>query len=584
MIKRVLAIILIALTYDYASAKDEIRELTQMSIPHRSDSLLKWYKTNIRDKDSATVFKFLEELDQIAETDNNAFAKAEALFLRGQYLAVKQKKLDAGIGYMQEAIEFARAEKMDFDWADYSFNLGNIYFSEDQVPLAIEYIIRAHEKFNELGYEHNEKAEYYLYSIGRIYYQLKNYTEALKYFLLAHRYPGQDFWVHEQLANATGLVYFEFGKSDSALYYYTKTLDIANTYKDIAWIGIASGNIADIYLKQKDYDKAYEYFYKYYVICKDRHAYGISGNTAGALTSLAEINIIRNNTALALQQLNEADTLIEHEGKDQYYRKAALYQAFAKLYNSKGDYSNAYRYLLMAKEVSDSMARKENALRYVNVQQQLETEKHMAQVGLLEAQKQAEKEKQYFYLVGLIALSAIGFLIYNRYRLKVQKDIEIKDNQARLLQSEKQRTEDELKNAQSLLQQYVKSIAQKNQLIEEVTEQLNVVGEQTATPIRTEYMQQLAEATLLTDKDWIEFKELFNKVHKGFFIKLKEKSPDLTESDMRLLALTKLNISTRQMAQMLGISPSSVHTARYRLRKKMSLPEEAQLEEIVEQI
>jgi tetratricopeptide (TPR) repeat protein/DNA-binding CsgD family transcriptional regulator len=582
MIKRALAIILIALAYNSASAKDAVRELLQLDMTYRSDSMLRWYKTNIRDRDSASAFRFFDELEQIARADKNAFAHAEALFLKGQYTTIRLRRRDEGIGYMQKAIEFAKTEKLDYDWADYSVNLGNIYFSLDNVPLAIECLIRAHEQFDHLGYEHNRNASQYLYSIGLTYYQLKNYKEALKYFLMAQRYPNPDFWIAEQTENGLGLVYFELGMPDSAIYYYSKTIDIAAQNKDTAWIGIANGNIGDIYMKQKDHDKAYEYFDKYYRVCKTRGM--LKGNTAGALTSLAEINIIRNNIPLALQQLTEAGAIVEAGGKDLYPRRGALYQAFAKLYSIKGDYTNAYKYLLMSKEVSDSMARKENALRYVNVQQQLESEKHMAQVSLLEAQKRAEKQKQYFYLAGLAALSAIGFLIYNRNRLKAQKDLEIKDKQARLLISEKLRTEDELKNAQTLLQQYVRSIAQKNQLIEEVTEQLNTVSEKSVEPIRSEYIQQLADATLLTDKDWNEFKELFVKVHKGFFIKLKEKVPDLTEADMRVLALTKLNINTKQMAQMLGISPSSVHTARYRLRKKMSLPEESQLEELVEQI
>src|SRR6202008_2278397 len=104
----------------------------------------------------------------------------------------------------------------------------------------------------------------YLFNIAYVYYHLHNYQEGLKYLLLANKYPADKHWIRQQVYNTTGLIYTEFGKFDSAFIYYRKTLDIAKQNGDTPWIGIAYGNIGDIYMKLKNYDTALQFFEKNY--------------------------------------------------------------------------------------------------------------------------------------------------------------------------------------------------------------------------------------------------------------------------------------------------------------------------------
>ncbi|HEY8938181.1 MAG TPA: hypothetical protein VIM65_23325, partial [Cyclobacteriaceae bacterium] len=52
----------------------------------------------------------------------------------------------------------------------------------------------------------------------------------------------------------------------------------------------------------------------------------------------------------------------------------------------------------------------------------------------------------------------------------------------------------------------------------------------------------------------------------------------------RLSALIKLNLSIKEMASMLGISPESVKKSRYRLKRKLGLTENDVLEEFIEKL
>jgi DNA-binding CsgD family transcriptional regulator len=57
--------------------------------------------------------------------------------------------------------------------------------------------------------------------------------------------------------------------------------------------------------------------------------------------------------------------------------------------------------------------------------------------------------------------------------------------------------------------------------------------------------------------------------------------PGITPAEQRTAALTRLQLSPRQIASMLGISVDSVHKSRQRLRKRFNLGTEANLEEVV---
>src|SRR5690606_10190657 len=102
----------------------------------------------------------------------------------------------------------------------------------------------------------------------------------------------------------------------------------------------------------------------------------------------------------------------------------------------------------------------------------------------------------------------------------------------------------------------------------------------TADPALSKKLNQLqrnVESSLHADRDWEDFKKYFESVHNNFFTALKEQYPDLTPTDLKMCALIRLNLSMKEMATVLGISPESVKTSRYRLRKKLGLEHEENL-------
>ena len=67
------------------------------------------------------------------------------------------------------------------------------------------------------------------------------------------------------------------------------------------------------------------------------------------------------------------------------------------------------------------------------------------------------------------------------------------------------------------------------------------------------------------------FREAFDNADSEFFKKLKDLYPELSPNDLKLCAYLRLNLSSKEIAPLINISPRSVEIKRYRLRKKMNL-------------
>ncbi len=77
-----------------------------------------------------------------------------------------------------------------------------------------------------------------------------------------------------------------------------------------------------------------------------------------------------------------------------------------------------------------------------------------------------------------------------------------------------------------------------------------------------------------TDK---EFMLHFDKIHPEFYTRLKTEHPNLNLNDQKLCAYIKMNMSAKEISQLLNIHPSSVNTSRYRLRMKLKLSKNSNL-------
>ncbi|WP_158826875.1 triple tyrosine motif-containing protein [Mucilaginibacter lacusdianchii] len=83
------------------------------------------------------------------------------------------------------------------------------------------------------------------------------------------------------------------------------------------------------------------------------------------------------------------------------------------------------------------------------------------------------------------------------------------------------------------------------------------------------------------NEEWEQFSVHFDKVHAGFLTVVKERYPTVNQQELKLCAYLIMNLSSKEIAQLMAISVRGVEISRYRLRKKLQIPTEMNLFEFL---
>jgi len=150
------------------------------------------------------------------------------------------------------------------------------------------------------------------------------------------------------------------------------------------------------------------------------------------------------------------------------------------------------------------------------------------------------------------------------------------------LKSEKLQSEVELKNVE--LASSTMNLINKNEFISSIKSNLTSISKKSKSQ---EVIKELGKITHEIDKnishddDWKQFAFHFNKVHGNFTTRLTSEYHNLSAQDLRLCSYLRLNLSTKEIAQLLNISVRGVEISRYRLRKKLALNRSDNLSEFI---
>lgn len=190
----------------------------------------------------------------------------------------------------------------------------------------------------------------------------------------------------------------------------------------------------------------------------------------------------------------------------------------------------------------------------------------------------------------LFLISGILFILYRWHEKRLETE------QRRLvLEKERQLQRERMENRNRELQQDIInkskelanstfSLIRKNELLIDIREQLRRWkgdGEPSEQEKHYRKIMRLINRQLSHEDDWEVFEQNFNQVHEAFFQKLIARFPNLTPGDLKLAACLKMNLTSKEIAPLLNISLRGVENKRYRLRKKLDLPNDENLTEFM---
>ncbi|NVK83725.1 MAG: hypothetical protein HWE21_05355 [Cytophagia bacterium] len=180
--------------------------------------------------------------------------------------------------------------------------------------------------------------------------------------------------------------------------------------------------------------------------------------------------------------------------------------------------------------------------------------------------------------VGITLLATVGILVFialNSKNSRQRNSKKLRMYRMRSTQAEMRSIElknelikSELSAKEKRMSQLLDVIKEKNRKLEELNSRLS----DKEKVEKADVLSSVSEA-FASEQEWENFRVSFEQIHSGFFDKILAIHPALTAYELRLSALLRLNLSSKEIGNILNISASSVNTGRYRMRKKMGLTE-----------
>lgn len=317
-----------------------------------------------------------------------------------------------------------------------------------------------------------------------------------------------------------------------AINYYNEGLDIANANGDFGVSAELTQRLSDVHSQKGDYKKSIEY-------------------------------------------LNQ--TIEPYMAKGDKESLSRTYKLLSLNYKNLKQYDKAFDFLELHIELQDSILglEKQNAINALEIE--YETEKKEQEIEMLQIKDENNQLQKRGLLIGLLSFIGIaGLFLYSlRQRLK---NVKIAKEKA---QQELEFNQKELDLKKQELMAFALQLAHKNEVLETIKLDLNNYKAETENKKTIQSVVNNIDINQNDDNVWEEFRKKFLLVHKGFEDKILNQFTDLTKSELKLCSLLKMNLSSKEIANILNISSEGIKKARYRLRKKLNLESNESLQEFI---
>jgi hypothetical protein len=394
-------------------------------------------------------------------------------------------------------------------------------------------------------------------NIGADFSEQQSYQKALEYAnkALAIGIEINDLpLVTDQYNNLASIYQLGFKDNTKAIRNYFRAFNVALKIEDFQQQGTILLNVGRVFMELNNSDSALLYINKSILIFKKLNdpvllaeGYSVLGNyyyqkgemTHGKKNALASLEIAKRYGIL--HTIYDASDLLH------------------KICLSENDTSGAYRYLKILTNAQDSLYTLQNQKELFKLEFQYNQDKKVKEQKIRQIKYYALLG---FIILGLLSVLAIIFLLYSRQKIKIKNAI-----------LEKEKAESTLRFKSKELSINLLALLKKNELITEISQKVAEFEKAAPGIDLKEAAIRLNQEIKLSSDDrlWQEFSTRFKETNSEFYDKLLSKYPDLSQGELKLCAYLRLNMSTKEIADLTGQRTESLETARYRLRKKFGL-------------
>jgi len=487
--------------------------------------------------------------------------------------------------YLSKAKDLLIKEGDSANLAFYYFATGSLHDLNGNYVVAIDEYQDAVRLSGNSGDESLKSAS--LASLGSIYNRLGEPGNALLYLheALHIRQKLDDPLGVATILTCIGASYEEKQMLDSALHYFAKGHELRLGSEDIRPVASSVYSLGTIYHKMNRFDEAilaFEEAIGYYNELDEQTGW------CNATLKLAHSLNSTGQHARAKEKALQALAVAEKLKNNALISEA--YETLSSLAASSGNFEEAYRYNVVHKEVSDILnsQKKENAIKEIEARFRLQNMR--SEMENLRLTSTAQRRNIVLLSISIIALITLLILIFLLYRSKTQahnrqkrlfeQDIIIRQQGEALAEKEKIILQEQLETQNRELAAKALEILRINETLGHIIARLEELSRNQPenAAVEKEINNIVREIELHTQHNsWQEFDIIFKNIHNQFYEKLLEKCADLTASEIKIAALLKLNLSTKEIASITMKSEEGIKSTRYRLRKKLNISSDENL-------
>lgn len=338
--------------------------------------------------------------------------------------------INAGIPFIQEALELAQIIKFKRGYGQALNTLSTSYLLRGQLDSALNYSFQAEKVLLPLGDTQNLSLTYG--NMARIYSTKTEYEKALKIqkknILLIENNPSSpkkaSFYFY------AGKFSQQLKKVEEAESYFNSALEIAESCGFATGVAIAEGSLATLYQGLKEYDKAIKMLNKSMVYFE---AKGQKANVAACHMSLSTCYAGLGKFSLAIESNAKAIEEFEYQNNINLLQTAFEYQA--KYLEELGQYKQANIFLRKYKTAQDSISSEDKIKAIEELQTKYETEKKEAEIASLSQTSTIQnlqlEQQNLIITIGGVLVLLVGGLVFFMVR---QKSLKVQQSQAELEQ------------------------------------------------------------------------------------------------------------------------------------------------------
>ncbi len=468
-------------------------------------------------------------------------------------------KSDTALSTFRSSLAIAEKMKDQSLIAKCRNGLANYYLRKEEYPSATYQLTEALKAAEKAGDKHATGLIYN--GLGLVNISLNKPAIAIGYFQKAVglcRETGD-------LTNEAGIslnianCYAESGEYYKALEYYRENLRVLERINDSSQIILAYINLGMVNRQLERHDESFSF------LDLAINSLNKFPNQSLLCTALLE----KGNTSLAAGKPEEAGIFFQQSldissGTLARSNRMEALSGLASVAESEGNFRQALEYFRLFTKVKDSIMNDETRRSISEIQMKNDIQRKEYENRLITGKYELQRKRS--LNIGILSGSLIIFLLLTAIliwlsRKNLKKSYKLQELQNEVLH-EKIRTDETINRLEKL--RFQGELEARNKELTSASLQLvskNKILTDIYTKVKESYdsgslsresfndLQRIIRENQNADKEWNQFKELFENVHADFFTGLKAKFPEISENELRLCAYLRINLQNKEIAK-----------------------------------